>query len=246
MRPAPALQTRPVLLVTRPPDAARRTAAAARRAGFATLSAPLLRPAPLAWSVPAARPEALLFTSAVTPPLVAARAPQLRAVPAWAVGPATARAARRAGFELAGVGAGDGTAVVAAAAAAGVRTLLHLGGDDRAAIVQPPGLGIEHQPVYAMHAAAALPKRVVRRLGDGRILATLLFSPRTAALFARLCDDAGLSRARIRLVALSRAVAAAAGPGWRALAIAARPTEAEALAAARRLWQGERRTRSDD
>lgn len=237
---------RPLLLVTRPPDPARRTAAAARRAGFATLTAPLLFPEPLAWAAPADQPEALLFTSAVTPALVAARAPRLRAVPVWAVGPATARAARRAGFRVAGVGDGDGTAIVAAAAAAGVRALFHPGGADRAAIDRPPDLRIEHRPVYAMRAAAALPGRVVRRLADGRIFAALLFSPRTASLFARLCAEAGLSRAPIRLVALSDAVAEAAGPGWRALAIADQPTDAEALAAAWRLWQGDGRTSSDD
>lgn len=229
---------KPWLLVTRPPDAARRTAAAARRAGFRAHVAPLLRPVPLDWNPPETRPEALLFTSAVAPPLVAAVAPQLREVPAWAVGPATARAARRAGFRLAGVGAADGKAVVAAAAAAGVGTMLHPGGADRAEIALPAGVRIAHQPVYAMALVEALPAPVARTLATGEVFAVLLFSPRTAAHFASLVDAAGLPRGRIRIMALSEAVAVAAGSGWRACAIAASPTEQQVLAAAVCLWQG--------
>ncbi len=237
---------KPVLLVTRPPEAARRTAAAARRAGFAAWSAPLLRAEPLAWAVPDDRPDALLFTSAVAPALVMASAPGLRAIPVWAVGPATARAARRAGFDVAGVGAEDGTAIVAAAAAAGVRTLLHPGGADRAAIEVPATVRIDHRPVYAMALAESLPGRVIAALADGRIFATLLFSARTAAHLASLVAGAGLVRGKLRIVALSEAVLAAAGTGWRAHAIAARPVESEALAAARRLWQGGGRGVADE
>jgi uroporphyrinogen-III synthase len=226
---------KPILLVTRPAGAAERTAAAARKAGFAAWCAPLLQAEPLSWAAPEYQPEALLFTSAVAPPIVARSEPQLRARPAWAVGAATARAARRAGFEVAGVGGGDGSAIVAQAAHAGVRSLLHLGGADRAALEVPPGLRIDHRAIYAMALADRLPQRVVDALGDGRIFATLLFSPRTAGQFARLAADAGLAPAMLRIVALSEAVAAAAGPGWRATAVAARPDEAEALAAGCRL-----------
>ena len=59
--------------------------------------------------------------------------------------------------------------------------------------------------------------------------AALLHSPRAAALFAALIDDARIGRADIRLVAISPAAAAAAGPGWRSVAVAPAPETTDAV-----------------
>jgi uroporphyrinogen-III synthase len=200
---------------------------------------PLLEIVPLAWEPPAARVDALLFTSARAPALVAARAPGLAELPVYAVGPRTAEAATAAGFAVVAQGATDGSAAAAIAAGQGIRALLHMGGEDRAPFRAPPVLHVAHVATYAARRISSLSAEVQSALLDGRVYATLLFSARTARHLTALAIEAGLDRALLRLVALSPAVAAAAGPGWRVVATAARPDLEAALAAAVALWQGD-------
>jgi uroporphyrinogen-III synthase len=226
----------PLLLVTRPQPEADSTATRVRQAGFRALVAPLLEiraldPPPLdRW------PEALLLTSARTAALAAAAYPALKgSIPAYAVGPATAAAARAAGFAVAGEGAADGQAALALAQ--DHTHILHLRGEDGAPLPPPPGLYLEERILYRAEAVARLPAEAVTALGLEPHAAVLLFSPRTARLFATLADASGLQREGIALVALSDAVAAAAGAGWARIAIAASPTAAQCVAAAATLWQ---------
>jgi uroporphyrinogen-III synthase len=231
--------TRPLLLLTRPAEEAGRTAAAAEAAGFEAISVPLLAIVPLAFEVPEAAPEAILFTSARAPRLVAARAPGLLAVPAYAVGARTGEEAVEAGFRLAGTGESDGSAILTSMAHAGIRRVLHAAGEATAPLHVPPGVQLVRVVVYSANRVPALPAPAQTALADGRVHATLLFSARTARHFRDLVTGAGLDPAQLRLVALSRAVAEAAGEGWAAVAVADRPDLAGALAAARLLWQGE-------
>jgi uroporphyrinogen-III synthase len=227
-----------LLLLTRPARAIPHSRAAARRAGFDTMAAPLLAIEPLPWTVPGGDFDGLLFTSAEAPPLVAG-VPMLRDLPAFAVGGRTAAAARRAGFRVAGAGEADAAGAVRLAAAAGVTHLLHPGGAHRAGFAIPVGLSVAAVPVYRARLADSLPDAARTALATGDIFATMLFSARTATCFARLADAAGLRRNSLRLAVLSPAVAQAAGSGWDAVGIARRPTLGEALAAAERLWQGQ-------
>lgn len=208
--------------------------AAAEAAGFEAIAAPLLRIVPLPWSMPAEQPDALLFTSARAPAVLAEAAPVLRAIPAYAVGPHTAEAARNAGFDIVGTGAGDGTATVAMAARDGRHRLLHLAGAATAPLEVPAGLTVDRAAVYAAEAMASLPEQA----RDGDLLAATLFSVRTAQIFVRLLERARIDRETVRLVAISAKVADAAGEGWRALAVADVPTLDAVMEAARRLWQG--------
>ena len=228
----------PLLLITRPAEEAGRTAAAAQAAGFATLCAPLLVVEPLAWDQPEAMPQALLFTSARSPQLVASACPALRAVPAYAVGARTAQAAREAGFRLQAIGAGDGSEALAMAAGDGVRHILHLAGEARAPLDVPARLVVERRAVYAARRAEALGDDALLALRNGTLFAALLFSARTSRHFSRLLERAAIGRHSVRIIALSDAVAEAAGQGWRAVGVAAKPSLAEALASARCLWQG--------
>jgi uroporphyrinogen-III synthase len=230
--------TRPLLLLTRPAEEAGRTAAAAEAEGFATLTAPLLQIEPLSFDVPDGPFEALLFTSARAPALVAERAPRLRAVPAHAVGGRTAEEVEAAGFALAGVGKDDGTAILAAMAGSGARRVLHLAGEATAPLVVPDGVELVRVPVYSARRVPELPSDARAALAQGRVFATLLFSARTARHFRQLMEEAGLEAGAQRVVALSGAVAEGAGGGWGSRAIAERPDLAGALAAARLLWQG--------
>jgi uroporphyrinogen-III synthase len=226
------------LLLTRPAEEAGRTAAAAEAEGFATLLAPLLQIEPLLFEVPDGPFDALLFTSARAPRLVAGRAPWLRTVPAHAVGARTAEEVEAAGFPLAATGTDDGTAILAAVAQRGARRVLHLSGEATAPLEVPDGVELVRLPVYAARRVPALPSDAHAALAQGRVFATLLFSARTARHFRQLLEEAGLEAGAHRIVALSEAVAQGAGDGWRARAVAERPDLAGALAAARLLWQG--------
>jgi uroporphyrinogen-III synthase len=230
----------PLLLVTRPAEEAERMLVAAESAGFTAMLAPLLRIVALEWDACASDHDALLFTSARAPGPVAAQRPNLRALPAWCVGGHSAGQAREAGFTVAATGSGDGSAIVAAAAASGVRRLLHLGGESRAPMAVPEGLIVTHVPVYAARAIEHLPANAAEALAAHRVLATLLYSPRSARLFRQLLEGLGLDPADQRIVALSEAVAEAAGPGWRAREVASAPTTDAALAAATSVWHGAR------
>jgi uroporphyrinogen-III synthase len=228
---------RPLLLLTRPVQEAGRTIAAAAAVGFDTLSAPLLTIESLPFELPAGPFDALLFTSARAPDLVASRAPALTGLPAYAVGAHTGAALEAAGFRLVGEGLTDGSAILARAAANGARRLLHLAGEATAPVEVPAGLHLARVAVYAARRVAALSDEALAALREGRIFATLLFSARTSRHFSRLVTAAGLDRGGLRIVALSGAVAEAAGPDWAAVATANAPDIAEALAAAHRLWQ---------
>lgn len=222
------------LLLTRPLDEVARTTAAAQAAGFAVCVAPLLEIRPLAAHLPEELPEAVLFTSPRAPAMVAGHA-GLRAVPAFCVGPRTAAAARAAGFDVVWAGASDGNAVLREISRRGIGKVLQLCGRNRIELVVPPGVNLAHRAVYEAVTIDSLPPRALAALQDGRIFAVTLFSPRTAAHFAQLLAAAALAPAALRLVALSANVAAAAGSGWRAVAIAARPTTDSLFAAARQL-----------
>lgn len=231
--------TRPCLLLTRPAEEAAGTAEAARLAGFDTLAAPLLEIVPIEWSVPAdAAPDSLLFTSARAPAFAMGLPPALKGLPAYAVGPNTKEAVEKAGFRIVSTGATDGSAIVARAAADGRARILHLSGEQTARITSPPGTRLIRVPVYAARLAPALPDSALVALRSGSLFATLLFSPRTARHFRQLLETHDVPVAGQRIVALSPAVAAAAGPGWRDIAIAAMPAREQALAAALGLWQG--------
>ena len=222
---------RPLLLVTRPQPLATETAAAASASGFDTLCAPLLAIEDVPFAPPAEAPEALLFTSPQAPPRAAAVG-ALRRVPAWTVGPRTAEAARAAGFSVVWTGQTDGRAALLAMAASGITHALHPCGAETAPADPPPGLRLERRTVYRARAADRLPVPAAEALAAGRVAAVLLFSPRTAAVFAALADRAGLDRGRIALAVISRAALAAAGPGWREAAVAESPEAASVLAAA--------------
>jgi uroporphyrinogen-III synthase len=228
----------PCLLITRPADEAARTVAAVEAAGFAAMEAPLLSIEPLDAVLPAARPDAILFTSPRAPERLAALAPGLKACPAITVGPRSSEAAVRAGFRVVAEGQGDGSAALRLAAGQGYYQLLHPRGEDHVALDAVPGVKLLPVIVYGARAESALAAPAVQALASGDIFATLLLSPRTAVIFAQLALKAGLHRRALRLVVLSPQVADAAGSGWQAAAVAAQPRLSEALAAARRLWQG--------
>ncbi len=209
------------LVVLRPEPGAGATLAAARALGLDAVAAPLFDIRALDWSLPGDPPDAVLMTSAAAARLGGAGLAALIALPLYAVGAATAAAARGAGFTRIVAGAGDADAIVARARSDGIGTLLHLAGREHR--VPAETITIVRRIVYAADAVALpdLPADPV----------VLLHSPRAAALFASLVPD----RRAIAIAAISAATLAAAGPGWRATAVAERPADPALLAVAAKL-----------
>ncbi|MBA2921112.1 uroporphyrinogen III synthase HEM4 [Sphingomonas sp. MAH-20] len=216
--------TRPVL-VLRPQPGADATAARAAALGLHPIVAPLFRIVPRAWTMPGTPFDALLLTSANAVRALDDRID--RAVPAYAVGGATADAARAAGFESVIAGPGRIEELVPLILADGIESLLHLAGEDRTAF-DPAGLRIETRIVYAAEPVSP-PAAFEDALADGAV--ALLHSARAARRFREL---AGPGR---RIAAISAAVLAAAGDGWAATTVADAPSDDALLAAAARLCQ---------
>jgi uroporphyrinogen-III synthase len=203
------------LLVTRPN--AESTAARLQSLGHRVTSLPLMAFEPVGWH--AVPPAAVMLTSPQAARCIETPWP----VPVYAVGDATAAAARARGFADVRDGGGTVQALVDRVAADGIAQILHLAGADRTPVVVPAGLRIDTVIVYR---ARLLPLAAVPDVD-----CVLLYSARTAAHFAAECDRLQVARAGVALAVLSDAVAAAAGGGWRDIVVAPLPTEAALLAA---------------
>ncbi len=216
-----------LVLVTRPRDQAEETARLLSAAGHEPLLDPLLRIEPLA--PPKVEPgtvAAVAVTSANAVPALAALPPGL---PLFAVGGATARALREIGAVPSGVAGGDGrslAALIAATLPSGGLVLHLCGRDVRPGLAEDlgaAGLGYRPAVVYEAVPAESLAPATEAALRGGRLGAVLLFSPRTAALFAARIRAADLGRALSPVIAacLSEAVAAElAGLSLRAVRVA--------------------------
>ena len=188
--------------------------------------APLFTLRNLEWELPEGVFDAILLTSA-NGARFGLRS-ELTRLPCYAVGEATARAARAHGTSQVITGPSDGAAALTLMAEAGVKRALHLCGREHIALAQP-GITTERRIVYAAEAAGALPAEAVRALSRGAL--TLLHSPRAAALFASLVPD----RRSLRIAAISQAAADAAGSGWAEVHVAPAPRDHALLELAARL-----------
>lgn len=213
------------LLILRPEPGATATAMRARAMGLDAEILPLFEVRPRAWTLPDIPIDAVMLTSANAARMLGGLDPQLAALPAYAVGAKTGAASQAAGFADVRCGEAGVAELVARAAADGVRRLLHLAGADRTDF-DPAGIEIVTRIVYASETVEPPPP-----LPAGDAVA-LLHSARAARRFAEL-----VAPARFAIACLSPAVAAAAGPGWRAVATAAQPDDDALLAVAARLCQ---------
>lgn len=221
------------LLVVRPQPGADESVARASALGLAAVAAPLFTVAALPWHAP--RPDdfdALLMTSANAARHGGLALRSFAFLPCYAVGEATAAAARDAGFDRVTRGEKDGDAALALAEDEGRRHVLHLCGRDHKAI-ERSGLSVTRCQVYAVEALDALPAAALDALRDEAVV--LLHSPRAAAHFAKLVDEAGLDRSETRLITISAAAARAAGEGWHAKHIAPIPRDEALLELAAKL-----------
>jgi len=188
--------------------------------GLDAIVRPLFAVEPVSWTPPdPARFDAIMLTSANAARLAGDGAERYRHLPVFAVGAATAAAARDAGFRDVTSGDSDVSALMQTLAACGYSHVLHLAGRDRTPM-PPPVLILTTCITYA--SAALLPPA----LPDDAV--ALLHSPRAAARLAAIVT----ARDGLSLVAISPATAAAAGPGWRNVLSSATPDERAMLALA--------------
>lgn len=219
------------LLVLRPEPGAAATVARAAETGFEAIAAPLFTVLPLSWDAPAAQAyDALMLTSANAVRHAGPALSRYLSLPVYAVGEATATAARAAGFGDIRTGAGDAAALAALMVRDGIRRPLHLAGREHREVATT--LSIDRRIVYATEPVTMLPSPALAALQRGAV--ALIHSPRAGRLFARLLAEAGLEGANVPVAAIS--AAAAAGP-WHKLAIAAAPDDGALLAAAARLCE---------
>ena len=220
------------VLILRPQPGADETAERARAIGLEAVVAPLFEVLPLAWTAPdPAGFDAVMLTSANAARCAGDAMAPFFGLPCYAVGEATAAAARQAGFRDVRAGPSDGAALVAMMAEDGVEAAFHPCGRDRTPL-DPDDISMLPVPVYAAEAAERLPAAAGRALAGGALV--LLHSPRAAATFARLAAE---WRGRVRLAAISAAAAAAAGEGWGEVAVAGAPTDEALLEVAAKLCQ---------
>ena len=211
------------LLVLRPEPGASATVERARERGLDAVAVPLFEIEPVEWQAPdAAGFDGLLLTSANALRCGGSATEALRGLPVYAVGEATAAAARHAGFDVASIG-DAGIDRLLGSIEPNLK-LLHLCGEDRrtaegarqaiTAIIVYRARAIEDADLGALRGGVAL-----------------IHSPRAAQRLAALVDERGATA----IAAISPAAGEAAGDGWAAVEIAAQPSDDALLALAARL-----------
>jgi uroporphyrinogen-III synthase len=215
------------LVVLRPEPGATQTMSKARQRGLDAVAIALFEVEPVAWDAPDLNQfSALLLTSANAVLYGGANLEALKSLPVFAVGAATAEAAREAGFAIAMTG-GGGVDELLSRINPGVK-LLHICGEHRRAPASPLQ-AITPITVYRSR------ERPSPEIGAAAGAVVLVHSSRAAAIFrTRLCS-AELDAGSVAIAAISPAAAEAAGSGWESVDVAEQPTDDALLALAERL-----------
>lgn len=199
------------VLILRPEPGNAATARAVAAMGNEPVCVPLFDIVPVAWSPPdPAAFDAVAMTSANAARLGGPGLRNYRHLPLFAVGEATAKAAREAGFVDIRTGTGDGQQL---ATLWGNAAVLHLTGPD-------------HVPLTGHVATVAVYEARPRHLTSAQIgqltaPVALIHSPRAADAFASMIQ----ARSGTAIVAISEAAATVCGPGWRSITVADAPRE---------------------
>lgn len=226
-------------LVTRPREDAEGVSQELRQRGLDVTVAPLLDIRPVDAEVDSAGVQGILATSANGVRALARLLPD-RDLPVWAVGDATARMARDAGYRKVEAAGGDVhslAALVKSRCTPETGAFLHAAGSvvagDLAGDLGAAGFSVRRVVLYEAHPAQVVSDELADALRSGGLGLALFFSPRTAATFVTLIRAAGLERTitAITAYALSANVARElqALP-WAAVRVAAEPSQAALLA----------------
>jgi len=237
-------------LVTRPRAESAELAAVLATRGIAAIIEPLIEIHYRTVAADLAGVQAILCTSA-NGVRALARLSDERAVPLFAVGDASAARARDAGFarvESAGGSVVDLARLVRERLDPAAGRLLHVAGStiagDLAGALREAGFAVDRAVLYEAHPSPGLGAEALRALAAGIVDFALFFSPRTAAIFARLADRAQAAEAMrfVTAISLSEAAdAALGGLGFRERHIAPRPDQPSLLAVLDRVLAERRR-----
>ncbi len=223
------------LLVTRAAPDATRTAEALGALGRTAIVSPVLTVTPIPTAGGFGGVQAVLLTSATAARLAPDAA---LAVPALAVGEATAEAALARGFR--GVRSADGAGGDLAALAVALLKpeaglLVHLSGEavafDLTGALAAAGFAAERRILYRADPVAALSAPARAALHAGAVEAVLFHSARAASAFVALAAVFDLQRVEAWCLS-ARVAAAARARAWAGVRIAAAPREAALLALA--------------
>jgi uroporphyrinogen-III synthase len=211
------------IAVLRPEPGNRVTAAAIEASGRTAIRLPLFAASPVAWEVPdPSRFDALVLTSANTIRHGGAGLATLIGLPVHAVGRVTGEAARAFGFRVVTNGDSGASSLAGRMDATGVRRALHLAGRERTII--PGGIVAEIVTVYSSDALPVSPGDAARLAGS----VALVQSARAATRLGEIVAE----RAGIALIAISEAVAQAAGDGWERIVVPRTPSSEAMIDAA--------------
>lgn len=226
------------ILVTRPEPDASRLGARLKAMGHEPVLEPLMSVKYLEADAdfPGAleRAQAIAFTSANGVRALARRS-KARHLPVFAVGAATAKAARDEGFETVHVAGGDVDTLadeIATTLDPAGGSIVHIAATnlagDLAGALGSRGFEISRHVLYEASSVETLSEAVRADLEEGAIDAVLIYSPRTGRILAALMEEAGLLEAAKALTCycLSANVAqAAASIPFARCPVAATPDE---------------------
>jgi uroporphyrinogen-III synthase len=211
------------VLVLRPEPDASATVERARERGLDAVAVPLFDVESIDWDAPEpASFDGVLLTSANAVRHGGKQLQCFRGLKTYAVGEATAAAAKDAGFDIAAIG-NSGVHRLLGSIEADL-TLFHPCGEDRR---EPEKVG---QKITAVAVYRARPIDAPS-LSAAPSSVALIHSPRAGRRFAELVSE----RATIAVAAISDATAAALGEGWQSVEAADQPCEDALLALAARL-----------
>ena len=210
-------------LVLRPQPGADATVAKARKLGLDAVAVPLFEVEAVAWDAPVVTSfDGLLLTSANAVRMAGEGLKSLRGLKVYAVGEATAEAARETGFDIAATG-DAGVDRLLGSIEPDLR-LLHLCTADRR---EPVDTKQEIVPVAVYRSISV----EAPDLSAAKDSIALIHSPRAGRRFAQLMSD----RSTTTIAAISEAAADAIGSGWRTVETADQPSDDALLALAARL-----------
>jgi uroporphyrinogen-III synthase len=236
------------LLVLRPEPSASQTAHHARDAGWSPVLLPLFTLTSRPWDPPSAEDfDAVMMTSANAAQYGGTGLADFRELPLYAVGTATERAAKEAGFARIIAGNGGVAELADRMRSDDVTHIFHPAGAatrpfDESGLsitrvtvydakrVPPPDLAAHLRPdmVILVHSPRAAPEMVI-----------LVHSPRAAEYLDALCTEQAVDRSALRLVAISAAALERAGSGWGRAMAADEPNEPAMLVAASALGESD-------
>lgn len=227
------------LMLTRPEEDAEPLAETLRALDIEVFLEPLLSIEVLDVAAPETSDvQALLVTSANGVRAFAQLSPN-RKMPVYAVGDASARAAREAGFARVESASGD-VAALADCVTERVKpedgVLLHIAGTkvagDLAGLLDQAGFRYRRARLYEAVKAKALSSEGQALIRNGELTGVVLYSPRTAESLVELLDRANLTYACRKLTAfcLSEAVAKkVTGVDWAMVVVAESPDQSSLM-----------------